>query len=117
MADLEKPVQNGVTDAENPTNPTEGGDVKVEAPETEPEVKNEAPQTEPVPFVDDDEEGYSPEEYARFVELYERTLSEIKEGQIVVGRVLAVNSQDVLVDIGFKSEGTVGIEEFGDPPR
>ncbi|MCK5149080.1 30S ribosomal protein S1 [bacterium] len=95
----------------------EGGDVEVTAPVKEQEVKEEAPQTEPVPFIDDDEEeGYSPEEYDRFVELYERTLSEIKEGQIVMGRVLAVSQQDVLVDIGFKSEGTVGIDEFGDPP-
>jgi len=118
MADLEKPVQNGVTDAENPMKPMEGGDVEVTAPVEEPEVKKQAPQTENNPFFDeDDEDGYSAEEYERFVELYEQTLSEIKEGQIVVGRVLAITEQDVLVDIGFKSEGTVSIDEFGDPPE
>ena len=117
MADLEKPVQNGVTDAENPTKPVEGGDVEVAAPVEEPEVKKQAQQTENNPFFDEDEEGYSAEEYERFVELYEQTLSEIKEGQIVLGRVLAITEQDVLVDIGFKSEGTVSIDEFGDPPE
>ena len=117
MADLERPVQNGMTDAENPTKPTEGGEVENMAPAEEPEVKQQLKQTEKVsPRLDDDEEGYSAEEYERYVELYERTLAEIKEGQIVLGRVLAIGEMDVLVDIGFKSEGSVSIDEFGDPP-
>jgi len=48
------------------------------------------------------------------VDLYSRTLIDIEEGQIVQGRVLAITDKDVVVDIGFKSEGAVPKEEFQD---
>ena len=38
----------------------------------------------------------------------------IKEGDIVVGRILDITDSYVLVDIGFKSEGILPIEEFID---
>ncbi|NQT27122.1 30S ribosomal protein S1 [candidate division KSB1 bacterium] len=64
-----------------------------------------------------DETEYTEEEYQHFVDLYSRTLKNIDEHQIVSGRVLAITSNDVVIDIGFKSEGTVPLEEFGDPPN
>ena len=48
-------------------------------------------------------------------ELYESTLKDIKEGEIVKGTVAAVTQKEVIVDIGFKSEGFVSIEEFRNP--
>ena len=44
--------------------------------------------------------------------LYEESLKPLQEGQIVRGRILAVTPTDVLVDVGYKSEGTVSLEEF-----
>jgi len=58
---------------------------------------------------------YSDEEYQKFVDLYDRTLRDISEGQVVDGRILAITDKDVLVDIGFKSEGVVPLEEFENP--
>lgn len=45
-------------------------------------------------------------------DMYADTFREIKEGDIVKGRVVTFNEKEVVVDIGFKSEGFVPIEEF-----
>ncbi|MFZ5801198.1 MAG: 30S ribosomal protein S1, partial [Candidatus Omnitrophota bacterium] len=47
--------------------------------------------------------------------LYDQSLKDIdniKEGQIVKGKVVGITSKDVLVDIGYKSEGIIPLEEF-----
>src|SRR3989338_3153260 len=54
----------------------------------------------------------TPEKQALMDELYRETLHDIKEGEIVKGRAVAVNLREVVVDIGFKSEGFVPVEEF-----
>lgn len=48
--------------------------------------------------------------------LASRTLSspDVKEGEVVKGKVIGTAGQDVLVDVGFKSEGIIPLEEFGD---
>ena len=50
-----------------------------------------------------------------FAELYQQSIVDIKEGQIVKGRIIAINPKDVVVDIGYKSEGSINISEFADP--
>ena len=50
-----------------------------------------------------------------FSELYQQSIVDIKEGQIVKGKILAVTAKDVLIDIGYKSEGSVALSEFSDP--
>src|SRR6478752_2970516 len=49
-----------------------------------------------------------------FAALFEESLKkeDIKEGAIVRGRVIAVSKDHVVVDIGYKSEGQVPLEEF-----
>lgn len=44
--------------------------------------------------------------------LYNQSFREVKEGEIVKGRIVAFNEKEAVVDIGFKSEGFVSIEEF-----
>ncbi|MCK4754365.1 MAG: 30S ribosomal protein S1, partial [Calditrichia bacterium] len=44
----------------------------------------------------------------------DKTLHEIKQGDIVKGKILDVTDSDVLVDIGFKSEGIIPGDEFDD---
>ncbi len=44
--------------------------------------------------------------------LYEQSLRGITEGQIVKGRIISLTAGDVVVDIGFKSEGTINRLEF-----
>ncbi len=59
-----------------------------------------------------EEEIYSPEEMLEMIQQYEGTLSEIREGTIVRGTVVEVLENEVLVDVGFKSEGVIPITEF-----
>ena len=48
-------------------------------------------------------------------ELYASTLKDIKEGEVSKGTIAAITAKEVIVDIGFKSEGFVPIEEFRNP--
>src|SRR5256884_3432999 len=59
-------------------------------------------------------EEYSPDEIAKMTEMYEGTLSNIEEGEIVKSKVLRVTDAAVILDVGFKSEGAVPIDEFKD---
>ncbi|MCK5581556.1 MAG: 30S ribosomal protein S1 [Candidatus Omnitrophica bacterium] len=47
-------------------------------------------------------------------ELYESTLKNVKEGEIVSGTIVAVTEKEAVVDIGFKSEGFLSYDEFRD---
>src|SRR6056297_1521198 len=57
-------------------------------------------------------EDYTDEEFDEFAGMYENTLSEIEEKEIVTGLVVSVDDKYVIVDIGFKSEGMVPVNEF-----
>ena len=48
-------------------------------------------------------------------DLYLQSLRGINEGEIVKGQIIAISPKDVLIDIGYKSEGSIGLYEFGDP--
>lgn len=59
-------------------------------------------------------EDYTDEEFHELAGMYENTLSEIEEKEIVTGIVVSVDEKYVIVDIGFKSEGIVQANEFSD---
>ena len=99
----------------SPPEKSEGGEGNKES-KSEQEGKPLSSSVENIDKFDDDF-PYSEDEYKRFEELYERTMRNIKQGEIVTGKVLAITDQDVMVDIGFKSEGIVPLEEFGEPPE
>jgi len=61
------------------------------------------------------DEGYSDEQYEEMMKLYEGTLQSIAEGEIVRSKVLRVTETHVILDVGFKSEGAIPIDEFKDP--
>ncbi|MDQ8168914.1 MAG: 30S ribosomal protein S1, partial [Gemmatimonadota bacterium] len=63
-----------------------------------------------------EEDEFSSEEYERMLELYNGTLASIEEGEIVKAHVLEIRENLVVLDIGFKSEGTIPLEEFKDMP-
>ncbi|MFQ5960512.1 MAG: 30S ribosomal protein S1 [Candidatus Methylomirabilales bacterium] len=48
-------------------------------------------------------------------EIYEQTFKDILEGEIVKGKVLDIETDSVIVDIGYKSEGSIPIKEFLNP--
>jgi small subunit ribosomal protein S1 len=61
------------------------------------------------------DDDYSPDEYEAMLEMYEETLTNVEEGEIVSARVLRVTENAVILDVGFKSEGSVPRDEFKDP--
>src|SRR3954447_12902628 len=63
---------------------------------------------------DDDE--YTSEDYERMMEMYQGSMASIDEGEIVKAKVQSIRENMVVLDIGFKSEGTVPLEEFKDLP-
>ncbi|MBA3012022.1 MAG: 30S ribosomal protein S1 [Proteobacteria bacterium] len=46
--------------------------------------------------------------------IYESSLKKFEEGQVVTGKVISVGRETVLVDVGYKSEGQISIQEFID---
>ena len=86
-------------------------------PESKPESKPDTPAAphRPLRVRSDLHEEYSSDEIAKMTELYEGTLSNIEEGEIVKSKVLRVTDAAVILDVGFKSEGAVPIDEFKDP--
>ena len=50
----------------------------------------------------------------QWLQLYEDSLKDFEEGEIVRGRVLKIDDKEVTVDVGFKSEGVIPVEEFPD---
>ncbi len=52
--------------------------------------------------------------YEEMVTLYDESMRHLSEGQIVTGRVITINPNHVVVDVGYKSEGLIPIAEFVD---
>ena len=63
---------------------------------------------------DEQEQGDGMEELS-MEQLMESSLQSLKEGEVVHGTVVAVDSDEVLIDIGYKCEGSVPVSEFTDP--
>ncbi len=91
--------------------------VEEKAVETVEEKASDEPQTAQTFKLEELEEKreYSEEEEDWYRQIYEQTLNKFQEGEIVRGRILAINQKEVSVDIGFKSEGVVPLEEFANP--
>ncbi len=60
-------------------------------------------------------EEYDDDQFNDLVKMYEGTLTAFTEKEIVTGRVLSIDEKYVIVDIGFKSEGIVPLNEFKNP--
>ncbi|MDQ2980013.1 MAG: 30S ribosomal protein S1 [Acidobacteriota bacterium] len=56
----------------------------------------------------------TPQEYEHLLAQYENSFKNLQEGQIIRGRVLTVTPSEVIVDIGYKSEGMIPVSEFTD---
>jgi small subunit ribosomal protein S1 len=51
-------------------------------------------------------------QHAKMAAMYADTLKDFSEGSIVTGKILEIRDHDVLVDIGYKSEGLIPKHEF-----
>jgi small subunit ribosomal protein S1 len=57
-------------------------------------------------------EGYSKEKRAEMEQMYSGTVTSVNSGEVVKGTVVGINDRDVILNIGFKSDGLVPLAEF-----
>ena len=60
--------------------------------------------------------NYSKTEREKMEEMYSGTFNSVTKGEIISGVVVTINSKDVVLNIGFKSDGLVAVNEFRDMP-
>jgi small subunit ribosomal protein S1 len=90
-------------------------EVKETVEETQDNVETvEAPvkkeQVISTKFMNPDE--YSEEELATLEMLYDKSFKDIKEGEIIQGKVVGITEDNVVLDVGFKSDGSIPRNEF-----
>jgi small subunit ribosomal protein S1 len=57
-------------------------------------------------------DNYSNDERTQMVSMYDKTLSTIVENEVIEGTVISLNKREVVINIGYKSEGVVSLNEF-----
>jgi len=88
-------------------------EIKIEKKEVK--IKNPAPvQQTWEEFEDENKSEYSDKERADLESLYGETVNTITEKQVIEGHVVALTNREVIVNIGFKSDGIVSRSEFRD---
>ncbi len=55
-----------------------------------------------------------PEEFEKLLDMYDVSFKNFAEGEVVRGVVLKVSASEIIVDVGYKSEGMIPAEEFRD---
>lgn len=75
-----------------------------------------------VPTVEDYEKAkkefnnaYSQEEFLALAKLYSESFRDVKEGELVKGKIVRIQGDSVILDVGFKSEGAISKFEFASP--
>ena len=64
-----------------------------------------------------DRVDYSEEEFFELANLYASSFNDVQEGEPVKGTIVSILDDSVIVDVGFKSEGSIDIFEFGEDPQ
>ncbi|HQV06579.1 MAG: 30S ribosomal protein S1 [Chitinophagaceae bacterium] len=59
---------------------------------------------------------YSEEEAQKYHEVYENTFKQLNDGELLNGTVVGLTKTDVVLNIGFKSDGLISLNEFRDLP-
>jgi small subunit ribosomal protein S1 len=102
--------------SEEPTNQTA-------APQGETALENLSPEISDQDLAEEiikveslkERPDHESKEFVDMMLLYSQSLREIREGEVVRGRIVAINDKEIAIDIGFKAEGTIPIEEFQNP--
>ena len=88
------------------------------------EKKPKAPRQKPVPAEDFDWtsshkkfDNYSAEERAKLEDRYAGTMSQVADHEVIEGTVVAITPREVVVNIGYKSDGVIAITEFRTNPN
>jgi small subunit ribosomal protein S1 len=62
----------------------------------------------------DDDDQIDADAFAKMLDAYDNSFRNIAEGEVVKGTVLKVTNSEVVVDVGYKSEGIIAVSEFLD---
>lgn len=136
----EQAAEEQINDLDQQADISEGNDSETEISTSEVEETAAPAEAEAVVFEDDDEptveklkaplvaqvslenfdwdaigkkhENYSADERSKLEGLYDKTLSSIVEHEVIDGTVVAINSREVVVNIGFKSDGVIPQSEL-----
>lgn len=88
------------------------------------DVKTSAPQEQVATAHDDFDwtidkrnvSHYSAAEQENYDKVYDKTFVQIEDGEIINGTIVAMTKTDAVINIGFKSDGLVSLNEFRDMP-
>ncbi len=88
------------------------------------DVKTSAPQEQVATAHDDFDwtidkrnvSHYSAAEQESYDKVYDKTFVQIEDGEIINGTIVAMTKTDAVINIGFKSDGLVSLNEFRDMP-
>jgi len=61
---------------------------------------------------DDKKDEYLPDERKKLESIYEDTLSSISDQEVLDGTIVSISKREVVINIGYKSEGVISISEF-----
>lgn len=95
-----------------PTETTTKEEKPVEKQTEESILKMEEPEDFNWDAIGKKQDSYSSSEREELTKLYEETLNEISEGEVVEGTITQKTNREVVVDIGYKSEGIITLSEL-----
>ena len=105
-------LDNNKTEPETP----EDANKEVAEPMPNEEAEAAAPDSDDSfdPDMDELDPDFGEESQESLMDLYEESFKRFAEGEVVTGKIISVDKDYVLVDIGYKSEGQISIHEFID---
>ncbi len=113
-AEAESDTPEVEVEAETPTAEAESdtpeAEVEAETPTAEAEVEAETPTAEVESDSSEEQDTVMSQESLE--EAYDNSLKAFTDGEIVKGTIVDVSRDEVMIDIGFKSEGYIPAEEF-----
>jgi small subunit ribosomal protein S1 len=112
QADVQEPIENSKEVQE----PSENSEKDQEATDASKEVSEaaDASQKSSAASEGGKSAGQPGESMDSMMDMYEESFKRFEEGEVVTGRIISVDKDYVLVDIGYKSEGQIRIQEFQD---
>jgi len=81
--------------------------------ESEPQ-KDEIKDEQPAADSSEDTSKVAGDSMESVMDMYEESFKRFAEGEVVTGRIISIDKDQVLIDIGYKSEGQVRVQEFLD---
>ncbi|GIK62115.1 MAG: 30S ribosomal protein S1 [Ignavibacteriota bacterium] len=60
---------------------------------------------------------YTQEEFEQLANMYTESFRDVKQGELVKGKLVRIQDDNVIIDVGFKSEGTIPRSEFGEDAK